>query len=203
MKSPHSTTQSSSNQEVLICRRKCDSRSDVAEHDVVGHTLGKQVECVGEHNAAVTLAPRGSESGRCLSVADYVRAHGHPGGDRRRGVLMFPTLSTRGPSSSCSAACSPSPRRPLPSARGSYGVDLQLVAKERRRVSGRTESAAGRRTPRGPSAKIESPLLLISLNLDPLGIGLSGCDRLDATTRSIRWRRRNSKVLSGPPTAAL
>src|SRR5215470_7374012 len=42
---------------------------------------------------AVALAPRGSETGRCLSVADYVRgAGGHPGDDRRRGVPMLTSL---------------------------------------------------------------------------------------------------------------
>src|SRR5215475_4918598 len=48
-----------------------------------------------------------------------------------------------------------------------------------------------------------SPLSLVSLALDPLGIGWTGCDRPAPTTRSVRWRRRNSKVLAGPPTAAL
>ena len=59
-------------------------------------------------------------------------------------------------SSPRSAACSPSPRRPPPSARGYYGADLQLAAKERRRVSGQTERTAGRRTPRGQSLQLLS-----------------------------------------------
>ena len=30
----------------------------------------------------------------CLSLADYVKAGSHPGSDRRRSTLMFPTLAT-------------------------------------------------------------------------------------------------------------
>jgi len=43
---------------------------------------------------AVALAPRGSETGRCLSVADYVRGRRPPG---RRIMLMLPTLCSYAP----------------------------------------------------------------------------------------------------------